>query len=82
MKNIIFVIIGIIISSNCYAENIKNLTLNELLKNDYKIDEKNAATGYVDQDYIYFILENDDSEIVICKVPGTIFFDKTLCKKP
>ena len=73
---------GIIISSNCYAENDKNLTLNELLKNDYKINENNPATGKMDQGYIYFILDNDDSEIVICKVPGSNFFDKTLCKKP
>ena len=82
LKNIGFLIISIFLSVNSYAEDFENKTLNELIRENYKINEKNHARGYFSQGYIYFILENENSEIVVCKVPGTNFFDKTFCKKP
>ena len=82
IKNIGFLVITLFLSVNSYAEVLEDKTLNELIKENYKINEQNLATGYFSQGYIYFVLENENSEIVVCKVPGTNFSDKTFCKKP
>ena len=83
MKNIKFIIILSLYSLNSFSDDlIEEKNLNQLLKNGYKINEKYYSNKEMSDGSVYFVLENNNSDIVLCKVPASSFFDKTLCKRP
>ena len=88
MKKFITLIFLTIFSLNTSAENLENKTMSELIKEGYKILYEEAPTPNEENIYVFLqkgIAERGfmkSYEIIICKIPGKNFNEKTTCKIP